>query len=81
VPDFWIREKTTDSTVDMHYVIIIESGYSQSSTELRDPAYMWLTLDTVICVITVDFRTKQFPFPNRTRRVRWRTPSSLRNFH
>ncbi|KAJ6514031.1 hypothetical protein DFH09DRAFT_1374117 [Mycena vulgaris] len=36
---------------------------ADSSTELRDRAKMWLTLATVICVITVDFRTKQFLFP------------------
>lgn len=55
VPDFGFGKKPTDSTADMQYIIILESGYSQSSKELCDRAKMWLTLATVICVITVDF--------------------------
>ena len=63
VPDFGFGKYPTNSTADMEYIIILESGYSQLSTKLRNRARMWLTLPTVISVITIDFRTKQYTFP------------------
>ncbi|KAJ7201025.1 hypothetical protein GGX14DRAFT_400225 [Mycena pura] len=63
VPDFGFGKYPTNSTADMEYIIILESGYSQPTTKLRDRARMWLTLPTVISVITIDFCTKQFGYP------------------
>lgn len=63
IPDFGFGKKAIDSTTDMEYIVVLESGYSQSAEKLRERARMWPTLPTVICVITVDFHTKPFRVP------------------